>query len=89
MTGSIPISGQVPSDPAADSVSGPASDPLRAELAALARRLTVRGIVLTVGGGYGLVLKREYIMRHGLRTRFADPPYTRSTNDVDCFSRLT
>jgi hypothetical protein len=41
--------------------------------------------VLTVGGGYGLVLKREYIVQHGFRTRFADLPYTRSTNDVDCF----
>jgi len=60
-------------------------DSLRGELTALARRLTRQGIVLTVGGGYGLVLKREYITRNGLRTRFADPPYTRSTNDVDCF----
>lgn len=60
-------------------------DPLRAELTALARMLTGRGIVLTVGGGYGLVLRREYVTARGLRTRFADAPYARSTNDVDCF----
>lgn len=63
----------------------PAQDSLRGELAELARRLTRQGIVVTVGGGYGLVLKREYVTRNGLRTRFVDPPYTRSTNDVDCF----
>lgn len=66
-------------------IDGSVVDPLRAELTALARRLTARGIVLTVGGGFGLVLKREHIAAHGLRTRFIDPPYTRSTNDVDCF----
>lgn len=59
--------------------------PLRNELVALATRLTRQGIVLTVGGGYGLVLKREYITTHNLRTRFTDALYTRSTNDVDCF----
>lgn len=61
------------------------ADPLRSELIALATLLTQRGIVLTVGGGYGLVLKREYVMVHNLRTRFKDPPYVRSTNDVDLF----
>ena len=66
-------------------VSDLSRDPLRGELTALAGRLTQRGIVLTIGGGYGLVLKREYITRNGLRTRFTEPLYTRSTNDVDCF----
>ncbi|MES2359049.1 MAG: hypothetical protein V4529_12025 [Gemmatimonadota bacterium] len=33
------------------------TDPLRGELVALAGRLTRQGIILTVGGGYGLVLK--------------------------------
>lgn len=80
-----------PNEPAAasvdsaDAAAGAVDDPLRAELTALARRLTPLSIVLTVGGGYGLVLKREHITRQGLRTRFTDPPYTRSTNDVDCF----
>jgi hypothetical protein len=61
------------------------TDPLRGELVALAGRLTRQGIILTVGGGYGLVLKREYIVNSNLRTRFTDALYTRSTNDVDCF----
>lgn len=61
------------------------ADPLRSELVSLATLLTQRGIILTVGGGYGLVLKREYVMSRNLRTRFQDPPYVRSTNDVDLF----
>ncbi len=61
------------------------NDPLRKELIALAEILSPKEVVLTVGGGYGLVLRTEHVIISGARTRFPETPYTRSTNDVDCF----
>lgn len=61
------------------------NDPLRDELRRLARRLEAQGIKLIVGGGYGLLLRAEYVRRSGVRTRFAELPGARSTNDIDIF----
>lgn len=46
-----------------------------------------RGIPLTVGGGFGLYLKRMHIDGRGERTLFDALPATRATNDVDLFLR--
>lgn len=61
------------------------NDPLRDELRRLARSLEGQGIKLIVGGGYGLLLRAEYVRRSGVRTRFAELPGARSTNDIDIF----
>ncbi len=61
------------------------NDPLRDELNRLARRLEAQGIKLIVGGGYGLLLRAEYVRRSGVRTRFVELPGARSTNDIDIF----
>jgi hypothetical protein len=61
------------------------ADPLRAELRRLARLLQGRGVRLIVGGGYGLLLRTEYVRRAGLRTRFQEVPGARATNDLDIF----
>ncbi len=60
-------------------------DPLREELRKLARALEPHAIRLIVGGGYGLLLRTEQIRLSGARTRFAEPPGARSTNDIDIF----
>lgn len=60
-------------------------DPLREELRKLARALEPHGIRLIVGGGYGLLLRAEQIRLSGARTRFAELPGARSTNDIDIF----
>ncbi len=60
-------------------------DPLREELRALARDLQRRDISLIVGGGYGLVLRTELIMKSGSRTLVPDFPGARSTEDLDIF----
>lgn len=61
------------------------NDPLRDELRRLARSLEAHAIKLIVGGGYGLLLRTEYVRRSGARTRFAELPGARSTNDIDVF----
>ena len=38
-----------------------------------------------MGGGYGLVLRTEYVRRTGIATRFDEIPEARSTNDLDLF----
>ncbi len=60
-------------------------DPLREELRALARDLQRRDISLIVGGGYGLVLRTEMIMKSDSRTLVPDFPGARSTEDLDIF----
>lgn len=60
-------------------------DPMREQLIKLAQRLKQEDIKLIIGGGYGLILKSEYIQRNDLPTRFADLPEIRSTNDIDIF----
>lgn len=60
-------------------------DPMREQLTTLAQRLQQKGIKLIVGGGYGLILKTEYLLQNSLPTRFPDLPEARSTNDIDIF----
>ena len=60
-------------------------DPLREQLRLLALELQNDSIKLILGGGYGLVLKTEYIRRTGVATRFEEIPQARSTNDLDLF----
>lgn len=60
-------------------------DPLRIELQALARDLQAHGIPLIVGGGYGLLLRNEWIRHSSSRTLIPDLPTTRSTEDLDIF----
>jgi hypothetical protein len=63
-------------------------DHLRVTLLDLLREFDKRSLPLTVGGGYGLFLKREHLIRTGERTLFLDAlPEARSTNDIDLFSR--
>lgn len=61
------------------------ADPLREQLRLLAEKLQADDIKLILGGGYGLVLKTEYIRQTAARTRFEDIPLARSTNDLDLF----
>lgn len=60
-------------------------DPLREQLQLLAAELKKDEIKLILGGGYGLVLKTEYIRRTNIVTRFVEIPEARSTNDLDLF----
>lgn len=60
-------------------------DPMREQLVKLAEKLKRDDIKLIVGGGYGLILKAEYLRREELVTRFPDFPDDRSTNDIDAF----
>lgn len=62
-------------------------DPLFANLLDLLRELDARGIPLTVGGGFGLFLKRNHLERTGAQTLFAELPGVRATNDIDLFLR--
>lgn len=59
-------------------------DVLRSELLGLARTLRADDIPLIVGGGYGLLLRQEYLHRSGTQT-VREMPYARSTNDIDIF----
>lgn len=59
-------------------------DPLRADLCQLARVLAQRNVSLFVAGGYGLILKEEYVREHGLATVASIYP-TRATEDLDVF----
>lgn len=61
-------------------------DVLRTELVELAIRLAPDGIDLLVGGGYGLVLKAEHLLKTGTRT-LRQFPVARSTEDIDLFLR--
>jgi hypothetical protein len=62
-------------------------DPLLANLLDLLRELDAKAIPLTVGGGFGLYLKRGHLERTGERTLFAELPGVRATNDIDLFMR--
>ena len=63
-------------------------DPLREQLRLLAMELQKHNIKLILGGGYGLVLRTEYIRRTQAVTRFEEIPEARSTNDLDLFLSL-
>ncbi len=54
----------------------------------LLHELEGTGITLTVGGGYGLVLKRQQIIDNASPTLLAMPPQLRSTNDLDLFLQI-
>lgn len=60
-------------------------DPLREQLRLLAQELKNDSIKVILGGGYGLVLKTEYIRQTNAATRFEEIPQARSTNDLDLF----
>ena len=60
-------------------------DPLREQLRLLAAELQKDDIKLILGGGYGLVLRTEYVRRTQAATRFEEIPEARSTNDLDLF----
>ena len=62
-------------------------DPLRACLLDLLYELRDHDIPLTVGGGYGLFLKRMYLADRKEQTLFAQLPEPRATNDIDVFLR--
>src|SRR3954452_18305261 len=62
-------------------------DQLTASLLDLLHELEGRNIPLTVGGGFGLYLKRRHLEATGQRTLFDRLPEPRSTNDLDLFLR--
>ena len=62
-------------------------EPLFSSLLDLLRELDSSGIPLTIGGGFGLYLKRLHLERTGERTLFSILPAIRSTNDIDLFLR--
>ena len=59
-------------------------DLLRRELIRLSNALADHGIVLIVGGGYGLVLKAQYLRSTDAAT-LREVPLLRSTDDIDVF----
>ena len=62
-------------------------EPLHKSLLDLLRELERCGVPLTVGGGYGLYLKRMHLARTGEQSLFTELPEVRSTNDIDMFLR--
>jgi hypothetical protein len=62
-------------------------DPLRACLLDLLYELRDEDIPLTVGGGFGLFLKRQDLAERHERTLFVELPEPRATNDIDVFLR--
>lgn len=64
--------------------SQPILDVLRNELCRLTIALKSYGIILYIGGGYGLLLRQKYVMEGGARTLRHIPP-ERSTEDLDIY----
>src|SRR5262245_21675422 len=62
-------------------------DPLRACLLDLLYELRDKDIPLTVGGGFGLFLKRQHLAERHERTLYVELPEPRATNDIDVFLR--
>jgi hypothetical protein len=62
-------------------------DQLTANLLDLLHELEGQDIPITVGGGFGLYLKRQHLARTGQPTLFDRLPEPRSTNDLDLFLR--
>ncbi len=62
-------------------------DPLRTCLLDLLYELRNENVPLTVGGGFGLFLKRMHLVDRRERTLFAELPEPRATNDIDVFLR--
>jgi hypothetical protein len=63
-------------------------DPLRTCLLDLLYELRDENIPLTVGGGFGLFLKRMHLTDRRERTLFTELPEPRATNDIDVFFRV-
>jgi hypothetical protein len=62
-------------------------DQLTTSLLDLLHELEGRDIPITVGGGFGLYLKRRHLEVVGARLMFDQLPAPRSTNDLDPFVR--
>jgi predicted nucleotidyltransferase len=62
-------------------------EPLIANLLDLLYELQGRNVPITVGGGFGLYLKRQHLGSTGQRTLFDQLPAPRATNDLDLFLR--
>src|SRR5581483_8447906 len=62
-------------------------DPLLTCLLDLLYELRDQGVPLTVGGGFGLFLKRRHLTEQRTRTLFTELPEPRATNDIDVFLR--
>ena len=62
-------------------------DPLTANLLDLLFELREHSIPLTIGGGFGLYLKRMRLDQTRERTLFSQLPMPRATNDLDLFLR--
>lgn len=66
---------------------GMTMDPLLTSLLDLHYELREENVPLTVGGGFGLFLKRTHLRERAERTLFAELPEPRATNDIDLFLR--
>lgn len=62
-------------------------DPLHACLLDLLYELRERDVPITVGGGFGLFLKRRHLDRTKQPILYAELPEPRATNDIDLFLR--
>ena len=62
-------------------------DPLTANLLDLLFELRELPVPLTIGGGFGLCLKRMRLDETRERTLFSQLPMPRATNDLDLFVR--
>ena len=62
-------------------------DPLGLELIQLADSLAPFNIPLIVGGGYGLLLRQQFVEEQGIKTLYALPE-ARATQDLDIFLSL-
>lgn len=61
---------------------------LKTQLLDLLGELDGRDIPLTIGGGFGLFLKREALEQRRTQTLFENLPEARATNDIDMFIRV-
>jgi hypothetical protein len=60
---------------------------LQTALLDLLYRLNNTNVKPIIGGGFGIYLKRQYILRTGERTLLSEIPEPRSTKDIDLFLR--
>ena len=61
---------------------------LKTQLLDLLGELDGHDIPLTIGGGFGLFLKREALEQRRTQTLFENLPEARATNDIDLFIRV-